>query len=1666
MRLQLRIVTVSFAAMVGVTGVLCPAAAQTLQVGFVIATPDAGNAMAAGSALFAYRNASGVLVSEAGVGAAQPVAAGRIFVDQNGTRTGVAFANPALEAATATLQLRDADGVGIGTAPLTIPARGHTASFVSELFPSLPEGFVGTLTFASDLPLTAITLRETSNQFGEPLYATLPIVDLAQAAELGTVFPQIAIGGGYFTQLILINPGSETLRGEIRLYSSDGTPLLARIADTVVEDIAYTVQPGGAFQVELDGATESVVVGQAVLTPEPGNAAPAGTAVFQVRNGLNVIAEAAAAAEPATTLFRIVVDYIGTQTGIAVANPGDGTADLTLTLRDRYGDIEATVTSTLPARNQMAVYVHELFGSVADGYSGLIEVESTQPVVPVTLKLTQNSRDETVLTTLPVADLTRPPAGTLGVFPHIALGAGFTTRLILLNSSTAVAADGTFAFYEATGNPLPVPMFAETASEFAYSLIAGGGRQFYPGNSADISSVSLVDRRTGQTTTEIVINQGNSLRPHLEIVDDTGTLRDDYYPSITSIDPAIASIDSQGRIRGEQAGFATLSISVGSRLISGIATVVDVQGGGGGFQVTGVVQDQARRLYLASTQDHSVLLADDLTAAPQVYAGISGSAGLINDRRAQSLFNGPSFLALDHSAGSLYVADTANHVIRLVGAGPNGTVGTLAGNGASGSADGSLDDASFRNPQGVALDGRGNLWVADTGNHTIRRINLTTGQVATIAGEAGTSGSADGVRSGARFNAPLGLAVEIESTASQLERQFQGEAPPPVTVLVADSGNGQIRRVDETGRVVTIGQSTVSALSVGGIPSAATLTPTFSSPTAIAVDPAGNIFVSDTGSGEVRTLLRTGELVSAVQPATFSNPTGIAIAEGGRVIIADSDQGAQQLSYGAPEITTISPAEIGSVGGETIEVQGRNFAPDTVVIVAGVVVADPVISDTRALSFEVPALTSGRTTLTLVHRGGLAQSPLFVRPVPLSALPVGYITTFAGGSTFAGEGQPATDVPMNPLGIAIDEMGNVYVADQTNRRVRRVDARTGRVTTVAGNGREAQDGDGGLAIAAAFNEPNGVAFDPSGALLVSDFSIRRIDAATGIVTTIVGGQFGFCGDGGDALAACFNYISGFTVDSGGNIFIADRRNQRVRRVDAETNVITTIAGNGTQGSSGDGGAAIDASLNSPFGIAIDEVRNVLYIADSANDRVRRVDIATDVISTFAGGGSVSEGFGDGLPATSAILTFPVGLAIDASGNLIVADRGSPLVRRVDVETGIITTIAGNGGFATDGDGGPATSASLQDPWAVAVDGAGNIVVADAGGFVVRKVDSRTGNIDTLAGNRRQLVVENDVAATATSLHKPIGVTLDPSGNLFITDAESQLIRKVDGVTGIITTVAGGGVPESGIGDGGSATDAALSTPRGNVAVDDLGNIYIADRFNYRVRRVDAQTREITTVAGNGIDDSSGDGGQATDAALRPEDLALDTQGNLYIVENTTKRIRRMNLASGVISTVAGGGTGTDPGDGGAAIEAVLGSALRIAVDGNDNLFISDYGSGRVWRVDAVTGTMTTVAGGGEDFEENRQAKAVSLFPEEIAFDDDGNLYITDYNYPYGIRKVDAQTQTITTVAGDDVRDLGDNGPARDAFLFYPSGVAVDAAGNLYIADTDNDRIRVVRGPIP
>jgi uncharacterized protein (TIGR03437 family) len=650
------------------------------------------------------------------------------------------------------------------------------------------------------------------------------------------------------------------------------------------------------------------------------------------------------------------------------------------------------------------------------------------------------------------------------------------------------------------------------------------------------------------------------------------------------------------------------------------------------------------------------------------------------------------------------------------------------------------------------------------------------------------------------------------------------------------------------------------------------------------------------------------------------------------------------------------------------------------------------------------------------------------------------ISTFAGGALPVNIPGTSAILGLDELQcIAADRAGNLFFANQSS--ILRLDATTGVLTLVAGNGTSGFSGDNGPATSAQLANPAGLAVDSAGNLYIADFGNHRIrEVSNGVITTVAGnGTLGFSGDNGPATSAQLDPGSGLAVDSAGSLYIAEYDNQRVRKVSG--GVIATVAGNGTPGFSGDGGPATSAQLLYPSGVAVDSAGN-LYIADTFNQRIRKV--SNGVITTVAGDGTPWFG-GDNGPAARAELNLPYAVAVDSAGNLYIADTYNQRIRKI--ANGVINTVAGGG--PSLGDNGPATNALLDYPQGVATDSAGNLYIADSVHNRIRKVSG--GVIATVAGGG-SLIGDNG-PATSAQLFSPNGVAWGSAGNLYIVD--SGRIRTVS--NGVISTVAGIGTFGFS-GDNGPATSAELDYP-GGVAVDSAGNFYIADTGNHRIRKVSGGV--ISTVAGNGTLGFSGDDGPATSAQLDyPGGVAVDSAGDLYIADSYNFRVRK--VSNGVITTVAGNGApGVGGGGGdGPATSAALSRLSGIAVDSAGNLFIAEFSSGRIRKV--ANGVITTVAGTGTPgfSGDNGPATSAQLNgPEGVAVDSAGNLYIADFGNSR-IRKV--ANGVIATVAGTGTPGFsGDNGPATSAQLAYPDGVASDSIGNLYVADTSNNRIRIL-----
>jgi len=817
---------------------------------------------------------------------------------------------------------------------------------------------------------------------------------------------------------------------------------------------------------------------------------------------------------------------------------------------------------------------------------------------------------------------------------------------------------------------------------------------------------------------------------------------------------------------------------------------------------------------------------------------------------------------------------------------------------------------------------------------------------------------------------------------------------------------------------------------------------------------------------------------------------------------------------------------------------------------------------TVSISEIIAAIASG---------GGYNDSAPASAQIYIDSAASSFIYTIAGSESagYAGDGGPATLAMLNqPRMTLLDNSGNIYIADGGNNVVRKVDAKAGTITTIAGTGMPGYSGDNGPATSAQLGWPTGLALDGSGNLYISDAAssvVRKITAATGVITTVAGSTTATTlGDNGPATSAQLSYPAGLAFDNAGNLYIAS--SERIRMVNANSGIITTFAGTGSFGSNGDGGPATSATLEMPYGMAFDNNGN-LYFSDSNAGVVRMITAKTGVISTIAGKadtyGSRSPN-GDGGPATSATLSYPNGIAVDGAGNVYIADYDNNEIREVTASDGVIHQVIGNpaaGCNALSGDGGTAGSSATCWPLGVTLDSAGDLLVAEAGSNRVRiltapalpptnttaapvftvtagtYVSPQTVSIASpTKGAAIYITLDGqDPTALSAMYHGPIsvsgsvtikalavaqgylpsslvtaaytittpptgvihtvagtgvsgsgtpglpanseqfgwlnGIAVDGAGNLYIPDQYNSVVWQVSATTGNATIVAGtlGGSYQEG-GDGGPATSASLSGPT-QVAVDHDGNLFIADTSAGTIRKVTAATGMISTYAGGSRNPGYlGDNGPATAAYLAyPQGLAVDTSGNLYIADQTNSRIRMVNPA-GIISTVAGGGT-AGLGDGGPATSAQLNFPQDVALDRAGNLYIADLYNGRVRKVIAQTGIISTIAGNGDLGESGDGALATNaeLYPAAITVDPSGNVFIA--SWPNTVRMVSYATNLISTVASSGYAGFsGDGGAATVADFCETSGLAAGKSGSMYIADSCNYRVReltyVAQGPTP
>jgi sugar lactone lactonase YvrE len=878
--------------------------------------------------------------------------------------------------------------------------------------------------------------------------------------------------------------------------------------------------------------------------------------------------------------------------------------------------------------------------------------------------------------------------------------------------------------------------------------------------------------------------------------------------------------------------------------------------------------------------------------------------GSVDAGPVNSQFNRPAAVVAD-SAGNIYVVDTNNSTIRRVT--PTGVVTTLAGSpGVIGSTDGTGTGARFFDPSGLALDSSGRIYVADSGNNTIREVT-TAGVVTTLAGSPRVVGFADGTGSAAQFDTPIGITVDSSGN-----------------VYVSDTANNTIRKITPAGVVTTLA-GVGSAPSIGSADGTG-VAARFEAPLRTALDSAGNIYVADTYNDTIRKITPAGVVTTLAgsagnygnadgtgTAAQFDHPDGLAIDTSGNVFVADTYNCTIRKITSTGVVSTLagSPGAQGSV--DATGTNARFALPEDVAVDSS---GNVYVADT--INYTIRKVT-----------------------------PAGVVTTLAGSTGTAGW-QDATGTAAlfdNPIGLTIDSKSNLYVADASNDVIRKITS-AGVVTTIAGIAGYAGNIDA-TGTAALFNQPEGIAADSAANLYITDTgneTIRMVTSA-GAVTTLAGFA-GIKGHvDGTGSAAQFSSPSGLSVDNSGNVYVADAGNNTIRKVSSNGKAYTTFSGVVTTfaGSAGNAGYADStgsaAQFNGPTGLNLDSQGN-LYVTDVGNNTIRKITPA-GVVTTFAGSPADTSNPSRNGELILARFNNPNAVALDSSNNLYVADTANSEIRLISA--GVVSTLAGIAGYRgfTDGVG---SSALFNNPEGLTLDSAGNIYVADTWNSVIRRI-TPSGQVTTLAGLTGNVGSVDGVASTA-QFFSPMSTAVDGSGNVYVADTRNDTVRKIS-TSGVVTTVAGVATV-TGVTDG--IGTAALFNGMEGIATDSAGNVYVADSENGAIRMI-TPAGIVSTLAGMAGNYGSTD---ATGTAARftfPAGVTVANTGLIYVADAVNNTIREVT-AEGVVTTLAGSAGVAGYFDGvGTAAEFSLPS--DVAVDSSGNVYVTDTNNSVIRKITAA-----------------------------------------------------------------------------------------------------------------
>lgn len=1201
------------------------------------------------------------------------------------------------------------------------------------------------------------------------------------------------------------------------------------------------------------------------------------------------------------------------------------------------------------------------------------------------------------------------------------------------------------------------------------------------------------------------------------------------------------AVDASANIYIADTGNNTIRKVTPSGVVTTIAGQPGVQGSSNAigtaalfWRPTGIAIDSATNLYVVDSGNHTIRKITPASAVSTL-AGTAGVQGYADGTNGAAKFRSPMGIAADASS-NLYVADFGNAVIRKIT--PAGVVTTLAGNPATNiSPDTTNITGLFLMPCGVAVDASTNVYVADTGNHAIRVIS-PTGVVSNLAGLAGTPGIVDGTNSSARFSFPRGIAVDGSSN-----------------VYVADTFSHAVRIITPAGVVTTIAGSANSP----GVADDHGPGAQFYYPYGVAVDAASNLYVADAFNNSIR----KGVLYNP--PFIAGDLSSQTVLGGTNVIFTASAEGGGQLQYqwqangvnianatnailvlntvGVGNATTYDyivtsaygsvtsqvasltvlvppndafanafalsgtnfsvtgsnigataepgePSHAGEPGGRsvwwtwtaptdgtmTLNTFGSSF--DTLLAVyTGNSIANltPVISDddfSNILQSQVVFGAKGGRTYRIAvdgfngNSGSIDLNLTWAPPVPPAILsppqPQVDIPGATVALTFTAMGSPPLNLQWRKNGVNISGansstliLQNISSNDAANYDAKVSDQLSNvftpavALTINAGSsfltlaGTSGYGGADGIGAGARFHTPNALDADPAGNLYVVDTAndtIRKITPA-GVVTTLAG-LAGVPGsvDGTNADAR-FNSPSGICVDFATNLYVADSANHTIRKI-TQGGVVTTLAGKAGNAGSADGTNS-GARFFSPSDVTADALGDI-FVADSGNNTIREIT-PSGVVSTIAGNAG-NAGSGDGL-ATNAFFDFPEGISIDSSNNLYVADTFNNTIRLI-TPAGQVSTLAGTlSSGSADGQG---TNATFRFPEGLDVDVAGNIYVADTGNDTVRVI-THAGLVSTIAGVPG-FASYADGVSNAALFNGPSGITPDRFGNLFVADDNNNLIRKI-APGGVTTTFAGtvgfGSIDATGI--------AARFNYPAAIAVDAADNVYVCDYLNQTIRKV-TQSGVVTTLAGFAGVSGSADGTNGTARFSSPAAVAVDAAGNLYVADSGNGTIRKVTPA-GVVTTLAGKAGNIGSSDGQGSI-AQFNNPLGIAIDAATNLYVADTGNFEIRKI-TPSGLVSSLAGSHESGYLDSPTSTNALFagPTGIAVDGAGNIYVAD-TPNLVVRKI-AASGAVSTIAGALFSRGSTDGTGAAANFASPYSLTLDSATNIIVVDMDNNDIRVI-----